>query len=149
MASILNPFRRFRHNRLEKKLKAMIQPWLLDKFLETLLRFMQLTFLLDKGYRRNIEKPFRGRYTFQSKDGKIASSAVFRNGRMKVKKKRIDDTDVTVTFENGDVLKKFLFNDDPDVIGALMRQEASFEGNLNYLVKFAYMAKHLQLELGL
>ncbi len=148
MASLFDLFRRFGLRRLLRKLGREIQSGLLDAFLETLLKAMRLMFCLDKEYRRNIEG-FNGRYAFQSKGGAIAASAVFAKGKMKVYKHAIEDTHVTVTFKNGDALMRFLFNKNPDIISAVLNNEVTYDGNLIYLGKFAYMARHLQLRFSL
>ena len=144
MTSITNTARRFFFDRHIRKMIRQLESGLLDAFLETLLKAMKLFFLLDCDYRKNIEG-FRARYAFESKDGKIAASAIFANDRMKVNRKKIGDTNVTVTFKNGEALMKFLFNRNPDIIGAVLDNDVTYEGNLNYLAKFAYMAKNLQL----
>jgi hypothetical protein len=43
-------------------------------------------------------------------------------------------------------LMGFLLSPKPDILGSMLRQDISIDGNLNYLYKFAYMAKHLQLK---
>lgn len=117
---------------------------LAEEFLQTLLTLMQIMFVLDHEYRKNIEK-FDGRYQFCSEDG-LKVSAVFHNGRMKVKDDvLIDDPHLTVTFRDGKTLMNFLLSPSQDILGSMLRHEVRTEGNLNYLYKFGYMAKHLQL----
>lgn len=40
----------------------------------------------------------------------------------------------------------FLLTPRPDIIGAVLRQDVCVDGNLNYLYKFAFMARRLQLK---
>ena len=121
---------------------------LLDDFLETLLKAVRLALILDPHYRRNIQR-FDATYAFQDEEGQIAASAIFKNGKMKVKKYKIEDTNVTITFKNGKALWEFLMSRNPDVFSFLLENKIRYEGNINYMMKFGYMAKHLQVMFGL
>jgi ubiquinone biosynthesis protein UbiJ len=116
-----------------------------EKFLEVLLKLMGLVFYLDKDFRRNI-RDFNGRYLFRSQDRQITVAAVFKDNRLKVTEEEIGDTHMTVIFRNAKALMGFLLSPKPDILGSMLRQDISIDGNLNYLYKFAYMAKHLQLK---
>ncbi len=144
MISILNPFRRFVLARDCRKLRAAIESGLMDAFVETLLKAMRLLLLVDRDFRRNIDG-FEGRYAFATQDGTIACSAVFSGGEMSVRPEEIAPTDVTIRFKSGDALMKFLFQRNPDIINAIFENDVTFDGNLNYVIKLAYMAKHMQL----
>jgi len=116
-----------------------------EEFLEILLKMMSLVFLINyREFRRNIDG-FNGRYLFKSKDDAITVSVVFRNNKMVVSERPIDDTNVTVIFRDGKALMNYILSPKPDIIGSILRQDVTFDGNLNYLSKFAYMAKRLQL----
>jgi hypothetical protein len=116
-----------------------------EKFLEVLLKLMGLVFCLDKDFRRNI-RDFNGRYLFRSQDRQITVAAVFKDNRLKVTEEEIGETHMTVIFRNAKALMGFLLSPKPDILGSMLRQDISIDGNLNYLYKFAYMAKHLQLK---
>jgi hypothetical protein len=115
-----------------------------EEFLELLLNAMRIFYIFNEDFRKNIEG-FKGRYLFKSRDGKITVAAVFENGRMKVKEKKISDTDITVSFRSAKALREFIFSPKPDILGSILRQDVVVDGNFNYMYKFAYMAKHLQL----
>ncbi len=132
-----------------KKYFKSIESGLLDSFLEIILNIMRLIFCVNKKFREDNLSEFNGRYAFKSKDGRIAASAIFANNKMIVKRDEIDNTNVTVIFKDSKTLKGFLFNQNPDIIGSILDNEISYTGNLNYLAKFAYMAKHLQLMFSL
>ncbi len=127
-----------------KPFAAFFNANLTDGFLELLLNVMNLAFRFDGNFRRNIEG-FHGRYLFRSKDGAIAAGAIFSDGRMTVTRDAIEDANVTVTFRDERSLMGFILAPKPDILGAVLRQDVVLEGNLNYLYKFAYMAKRLQL----
>jgi hypothetical protein len=136
--------RPFRVKRLRSKFLQCLESEAAEGFLEMLLKFMSLAFFMDRDFRRNI-KGFNGRYLFKSRDNGITVAVVFRNNRMKVYEKELKDTDVTVVFRNGRTLMGYLISPKPDILGSLLRQDVTFNGNLNYVYKFAYMAKRLQL----
>jgi len=148
MNAILNIFRKFSLKRTIKKIIKRIETELLDDFLELLLKVIRLVLCVDRKYRRNI-KDFNARYAFRSQDGEIAASAIFKNNKMKVKKDEIPDTNVTVIFKDGKALWEFLMAPDPDVFAFVLENKLSYEGNLNYLMKFGYMAKHLKVMFGM
>lgn len=137
----------FLYRLIKKELKRK-EAGIMDFILETLLNGMSLYFTIDKEYRRNIQD-FNARYSFVSKDGKIAAGAIFKNGKMKVKKNEIDNTNIKIIFKDGATLRMFLFEKDPDIIGMILDNQIQPIGNLNYLFKFGYMAKNLQLKFGL
>jgi len=116
-----------------------------EEFLELLLKAMGLVFLIDKDFRRNIEN-FNGRYLFCSKDRSITVAAIFEDGKLKVCEEAIENTNMTVTFKNAKALMGFLLSPKPDILGSMLRQDVAVDGNLNYLYKFAFMAKRLQLK---
>ena len=115
-----------------------------DDFLQILLTLMQAMFVLNPDYRRNI-LGFDGRYQFRSEDGQVSVAAVFADDRMQVIKGTIPDPHITVIFRSGRSLLNFIISPRQDILGSMLRHDVRTEGNLNYLNKFGYMAKHLQL----
>lgn len=115
-----------------------------EEFLELLLNAMRIAYFFNKDFRKNIEG-FEGRYLFKSRDGKITVAAVFEDSIMKVMEKEIGNTDITISFRSAKALRDFIFSPKPDILGSILRQDVVVDGNFNYMYKFAYMAKHLQL----
>ncbi len=115
-----------------------------EDFLELLLGLMSVVFLLDSDFRKNIDG-FTGRYQFRSRDGCIAVAALFADGTLEVREEEISDPHITILFKDGKALMGYLLTPKPDILGSMLRQEVSLDGNLNYLYKFAFMAKRLQL----
>lgn len=130
--------------RFVEHLHKEIEDGVTDHVLELVLKIMKLAFWFDDDYRKNIER-FNARYAFRSQDGEIAASAIFRNGKMDVKSHEIQNTHVTLIFKDSDVLWEFLLADDPQVFEFILDNRLGFEGNFNYILKFAYMARHLKL----
>jgi hypothetical protein len=149
--AVVNVPRRFFLRRVRKDIKHVIEhieTGLTDDFLELLLDMMRLVFCINiKHYRKNIEG-FRATYNFVSQDGRIAAAAVFANNKMKMKKEKVPDDDpdlkVTIIFKDGHALWKLLMSGTPDVFNSLLARELNYSGNLNYLLKFAYMSLHLK-----
>lgn len=154
--AIANIPRRFFLRQIRKEIKNVIdniETELMDDFLELLLEMMRLVFLINiKHYRVNI-KDFKATYNFMSQDGRIAAAAVFAGNKMKMEKEKVPDDDpnlkVTVVFKDGHALWKFLMSGTPDVFNSLLARELDYKGNLNYLLKFAYMSLHLKTMFGL
>jgi hypothetical protein len=126
------------------RLQRSIETEAAEEFLELLLNAMRFMFTVSHSYRQNIKK-FQGRYQFKSKDGGLTVAAIFNNGRMTVKEKEIDHPDVTITFRDGKTLFQFLFDPKKDILGSMLRQDIQTEGNLNYIYRFGFLAKRLQL----
>lgn len=126
----------------------------MDNLLELLLDAMSLVFVFNKKFRRNIDR-FQAKYTFRIGENGTGASAIFSpikflgTGRMRVKDEPVEDADITVSFKDGRSMAEFLFSENPDIISALLDNKLSFKGNLNYLFKFAYMARHLPRTLGI
>ena len=137
-------FRRLRAEKVKTQFLDCVGSEFAEEFLKLLLKLMALFFLLNRNFRRNIQD-FNGRYLFRSRDNRIAVAAVFKDKRLKVYEKEIDNTDVTITFRDSKAIMNYLLSPKPDILGSLLRQDVVINGNLNYVYKFAYMAKHLQL----
>lgn len=129
---------------LWKGLQECMDSELAEEFLQTLLTIMVFMFAINSDYRKNI-KNFKGRYQFNSVNGQITVAAIFENGYMRVYEKTIPDPHITVTFRNGRALLNFLFSPEQDILGAMLRHDVQTNGNLNYLYRFGFLAKQLQL----
>ena len=127
-----------------KEFSDCLSSELAEDFLQLLLGLMSVVFLFDPDFRKNIAG-FNGRYQFKSKDGCITVAALFGNNRLEVREEDILYPDITVLFKDGKALMGYLLTPKPDILGSMLRQEVSLDGNLNYLYKFAFMAKRLQL----
>ncbi|NVN89274.1 MAG: hypothetical protein HXX11_01610 [Desulfuromonadales bacterium] len=134
----------FIFDEMVKKFTSCMESELAEDFLMILLQLMGIVLLLNSDYRRNIIG-FKGRYQFRSSDDAITVAAVFDNDSLSVNEELIEDPNISVTFKDGKALMNYILSPKPDVLGSMLRQEVSLDGNLNYLYRFAYMAKRLQL----
>ena len=124
-----------------------------DKFLELLLGCMDLSFYLSRvfgtGYHDNI-KEFSATYVFRSEDGAVGATAVFADGDMVVRHEAAErGWTARVTFKSAQALRNFLFSKNQDILNSLLKNEVAVEGNVNYIHKFAYMARNLLHRLNL
>lgn len=131
-----------------KDLSREITARVTDDFLKLLLRGMDLSFCLSKGYRRNI-KGFRGKYLFRTENDEVVAAATFEGGNMRVHGNAIEQPDVQVTFEDPEALKSFLLSTDRDIINSVLENKVAVEGNLNYIYKFGFMVADLAKRLGI
>lgn len=118
-----------------------------DDFLELLLRGMDLSFCLSKGYRENI-RDFEGTYVFRTDDGQVGCSAVFHDGTMEVDRGLQSAYQVRVSFKDPKALWRFLLAENQDILDSILANEVEVEGNLNYIYKFGFMVRDLQHRLG-
>jgi hypothetical protein len=133
---------------LSRRLKAELCTKVTDDFLELLLKGMELSFLLSRDYRRNIEG-FAGRYLFRTADNKVAAAAIFKSGRMGVDKEVIDSWEVRITFRDSDALRAFMLSRDQDILDSVLANNVEVDGNMNYMYKFGFMVRELVHKLGI
>jgi hypothetical protein len=141
-----NIFRKWQQKRARQQFIKCIQDEIAESFLELILKLMSLAFKLDRGYRKNIEG-FTGKYQFRSVDNSVTVAAIFNGKALKVKEALIPDADVSVIFKDGQALMNYLLAQDRDILKMVLNNEVILKGNLNYMMKFGYMANHLQLAL--
>jgi hypothetical protein len=127
-----------------KKFADSIESEFAEDFLQLLLGVMRVVIFVDSEFAKNING-FRGRYQFRSHDGQITVAAIFADGDLEIHEKEIGYPDLTMNFKDGKALMGLLITPKPDILGSLLRQEVTLKGNLNYMYKLAFMAKHLQL----
>ena len=147
MKYILDKFRKCFLDRALKKLKKLIDcagDELMDDFLELLLKVFRLVFCLNLfNFKENIEG-FEATYAFKSRNEKIGATAIFTKNKMKVKNTAVEPANVTIIFKDGKSLWEFLMGGSPDIFDFVLKGKLSYKGNLNYLLRFAYLAIHLQ-----
>lgn len=138
-------------------LKKQVLGTATDKFIEILLKGMDLSFYLikDDDYQNHLKdsegRDFKGRYFFRSADEEetIAASAIFENANMRVGFEAIDDWDVMVTFKNGEALRNFIFSEKQDIFDSISENAVEVDGNLNHIFKFGFMVQDLTRRLGI
>ena len=146
MTWLLNIFRRWQRQRVQRQFLRCLQSEAAEEFLELILRLMSLAFKIDANFRRNIEG-FTGRYQFRSVDNSVTIAVLFTGKDLEVEERLILDADVSVIFKDGRSLMNYLLATDRDILKLVLNNEVVLKGNMNYMMKFGYMANHLQLAL--
>jgi hypothetical protein len=149
---IRNISRKRKLRKLSEMFREMLMtmdPKLVERFLEILLQAMSFMLFVDNEYHRNIEG-FKGKYLFQSKDGDLTVQAVFKPSwlfqyeYLKIKRRKLKDPDITITFKDSKALMRLLLSPKPDILGAIVANEVVAAGNVNYILKFGFMTTQLQ-----
>jgi len=151
-SGIRNISRKRKLKKLSETFREMLMsmdPKLVERFLEMLLQAMSFMLFVDRDYHRNVEG-FKGKYLFQNKKGDLTVQAVFKPSwlfqyeYLKIKRRKLKDPDITITFKDSKALMRLLLSPKPDVLGALIANEVVAAGNVNYILKFGFMTTQLQ-----
>ena len=132
---------------LESRWEEELAGEAMNGFFALLLEALGLLMVFAPFWRKSV-KGFRGRYQFRSEDGDIHTAVAFVRSpffgtKMTVTHGTIDRPDVTLTFKNGQALYAFLLSGGGDIFSAILDNKLSFSGNVNYLMKFAYLSRHV------
>ena len=144
MAWFLNIYRKWQKRRIERQFLRCLENEAAGEFLELLLKLISLQLKIDDDFRRNING-FTGRYQFVIGES-VTKAAVFTGKDLRVKDS-IPDPHVCMVFKDARSLMKYLLPMDRDILGLVLNNEVMTKGNLNYMLKFGYMANHLELAL--
>ena len=124
----------------------------MDKLLELGLKAMSLLFLLCPEYRENI-KGFKGKVAFNTVDGQLGATASF--GRflhlpvLRMRKTAVSNANVTITFSDGQAMASFITEPSPDIISGILDNKLNFTGNMNYILRFVFLAMDIPEVLGI
>jgi hypothetical protein len=138
---------RARFSDLERRWADELAGEAMNGFFELLLDALSLLMAFAPFWRRSVHG-FRGRYQFVSSDGDIHTAVTFERSllfgtRMRVESGSIENPDVKLEFKNGEALYSFLLSGGSDIFSAILDNKLSFSGNINYLLKFAYLSQHV------
>ena len=142
----LNIFRRLRRRWVQLQYRKCIESELAEEFLQLLLNLIGLFFKIDRDFRRNI-KDFEAVLQFRSIDNSVTMVARFAGDELKVQETLVDNADSTLVFKNGRALLNYLLSADRDILQMLLENQVVLQGNLNNVLRFGYIANHLQLKL--
>lgn len=120
-----------------------------DLFAEGLFRGLEVAAYLCRDFRNENLRNFRARYVVVSDDGKVSVTADFDDGNVDVSTEALEDWTVRIRFKDAAAFRSFLLSDDQDVLNSILEDAVEVDGNLNYVYKLGYMAKDLELRLGL
>ena len=140
--------RRFRMNLLAQKLNDALSAEITEEGFKLLLKGMALFALIDPEFSKNL-KNFNGRYLFKTINRPVNVAVTCKDGKMSVYEKTLQHYNVRVDFKDYKAVVDFLTDPDLDVLDQMLNQKLQFSGNLNYLYKFGYMARHLMQRFGI
>lgn len=144
---LIDRFRQWQRKQAEQRLRKCLESETAEGFLQIILNLMRLAFKLDKDFRRNITG-FEGSCQFRSTDNSVTVAVIFDGKDMVVKKDVVPQANIEVIFKDGRALLNYLLSTDRDILRMLLNNEVVLKGNVNYIMKFGYMANHLQLALS-
>ncbi len=113
------------------------------------LKLMSLMFRFSPAFRRNIIDEERGylfnaRIQFRTVDGRAEAYAIFKDGRMRAGRGRIEQPDLTFNFKTGSGLRSiFSLKSPADALTMMLENDLFMEGNLMYLAKFGHLSQEL------
>lgn len=121
--------------------------------LKWLVKWMDWVSEIDKEFNNDINR-FVGHYQFMTADKSVQVAVLFNGKRREVIEGLIRDPDVTaVFFKVTDLINYVLAalkeyhpgGEPPDALMLVLRHKVKIEGNVSYMMKFLYMANHVQL----
>ncbi len=122
-----------------------------EEFLKILLKLLNVARYLDDYLQKSIDG-FNGRIQFRNRNNAIRVLAEFKENRLDSRELDPDEElsplpDATIIFKNYEALMNFLLpkGGKRDVLRSLLQNEVQFEGNLNYIYRFGFLATHAQL----
>ena len=123
-----------------------------DKYLELLLRFIDIAFEFSKKYRKNIEN-FNGKYVFKTRDPGIYTSVTFEDGNMKVYDDKKINWDIKIIFKDcktmREALRSIILTGSFDLLDCMLEDKIETVGNINYAFKFMFLVNNLTRRLGI
>jgi len=117
-----------------------------------LLKYMGLRIKFDPRFRRQVKSngdAFSARIQIETKDQAVNLYSIFDRGKMRTRKGRIGSPDLTLRFQNPQILMRILTEKDTAVfMNLLLKNEIQFDGNLSYASRFFYLVNCLTARNG-
>ncbi len=112
------------------------------------LKILSVVLRLSPKLRKEIDNPdtgfvFNARYVIRTKDDSVNVHVVFRNGRMRAGRGRIEDPDTVITYRDKKALAENWSKSGEATLDCLLTNEMSYSGNMAYLSRFAYITSLL------
>ena len=121
--------------------------------LKWLVKWMDYVSDIDKEFSNDINR-FVGHYQFMTADKSVQVAVLFNGKRREVIEGLIRDPDVTAVFFRVTDLINYVVaalkechpgGEPPDALMLVLHHKVKIEGNVSYMMKFLYMANHVQL----
>jgi hypothetical protein len=131
-------------SRARSRLKACLEAEAAETFLELLLGAMKLSLLVDPDLSRSVAG-FEARYRIATRDGSVCVGASFADGRLSIEGDPTWTPHAALVFRDTAALMAYFATTNPDLFSSLLNQDVFVEGNLNYVYRLAFLARHVQL----
>lgn len=128
-----------------QRLVACIRAEAAENFLELLLDCLRVGLAVNP-YLRHSVRGFSARYRLATPDQAVDVALIFQDGHLKVEEDLSGPFDASLWFRDERALMRYFSSANPDLFTSLLHQDVVPEGNLNYIYRLAYLARHVQLE---
>lgn len=136
-----------------RRLRKRVQNEAAEELLKWLVKWMNYVSDIDEEFNNDINR-FVGHYQFMTADKSVQVAVLFNGKRREVIEGLIRDPDVTAVFFRVTDLINYVLaalkechpgGEPPDALMLVLRHKVKIEGNVSYMMKFLYMANHVQL----
>lgn len=124
------------------RVASVLSPESLGELLTTLLKGLGLLLTTHPQLRADAGS-LDAVYRIATRDQRLSVYARFNKGTLTVERAVPDRVHVTLFFSDVAAMVQLFATDNPDLLGAMLRQQVAFDGNLNYLLKLAYLLKRI------
>lgn len=114
-----------------------------------LLQALRLLTVIDKDFGKKHLADFECSFSFSSREPGLDGSVAISNGSMSVSMEENPDAEVRVEARSAQEFLTFFMGPNPDLFRAMVDGVVSYEGNLNALLRFIYIARDAKTFLSL
>ncbi len=129
---------------LVEHIAAAVSSESLGELLEALLKGLALLIDFHPVLKDEI-RTLRAGYRLTTRDRRMNVAARFSSGVLTASRADPEPVNVTLIFKDTPTLVRLFASPKPDLLGAMLKQQVAFEGNLNYLLKLAYLLRRVTL----
>lgn len=129
---------------LVDRIASAVSPESMGELLEALLKVLDLLIGFHPILRDNIQT-LRAGYRFTTRDRRMTVTARFSDGGLTASRVDSGPVNVSLIFKDTPAMLRLFASPKPDLLGAMLKQHVAFEGNLNYLLKLAYLLRRVTI----
>jgi len=135
---------RSRWETLVCRIAPAVSPESMGEIIEALFKGVGLLISIHPVLREDV-RTLQAGYLLTTADGRMTVTAEFANGRLWAKRTKSSPVNVTLIFKDAPTILKLFTSPKPDLLNAMLKQQIAFDGNLNYLLKLAYLLRRVLL----
>ncbi|MBN2035144.1 MAG: hypothetical protein JW768_00245 [Chitinispirillaceae bacterium] len=126
------------------RISGSLSPESMGELLEALLKGLGLFISVHPVLKQDIALLQAG-YRITTKDNRLSVFATFIDGTLTATRKGTIPVNVCLIFQDTRAMLNLFTSPKPDLLNAMLKQQVAFDGNLNYLLKLAYLLKRVML----